>query len=399
MCKRRPLLVLLVAALLITQSGCWSSKEIEDLSLYTGLALDKGELTSTEQALEDEGGSYFKNNKITATIQIVPKKSVGGSSSTSFDSEKTPSYTNVSETGDSLLEIFRQYSIRLDRPIIGHHLKVIVISSQLLEQQRIQQLMDFALRDNDIRPSLFVFLNEGRAANAFVMKDKDEIPSFHIRDMLRNRFRTSKIMKAVKLSTLDALMHSKQSFVLQNIVEANGELEFSGGGIIKGNTGKWIGSLSQEDLSSIAWINGEVKGGTIKTYNQHHETITYEIKSAKSKITSKVSEDNKVSFHVSIESEGRLIENWDPEQRSTEVPAFKEREQFFKKRLTGMLEHLLQKMQSTYKVDVAGFGDRLRIEHPKVWKNYKDHWDDVFSHTPVTFDIKLSITDYGAFNK
>ncbi|MGN7759875.1 Ger(x)C family spore germination protein [Paenibacillus sp. 22594] len=398
MCKLRPLLVLLAVTLLITQSGCWSSKEIEDLSLYTGVALDTGEQPSTEQALEDEGGDYFKNNKLTATLQIVPKKSSGGASKSS-DSGNKPQYINVSETGDSVLEIFRQFSNRLDRPIIGHHLKVIIVSTQLVEQHKIEQLMDFMLRDNDIRPSCFIFLSTGRASDTFVLKDKEDVPSFHLREMVRNRFRTSKVMRAVNLSTLDALMHSKQSFVLQNIIEAKGDIELSGAGIIKGETGKWIGSLGQDDLRSINWIKGDVKGGTIKTYNNNHETITYEVKSAKSKITSKITGDNKVSFHVNIESDGRFIENWDPEQRSTKVDSLKEREEFFEKRLSSMLNHLMQQMQSTYKVEVAGFGERLSIEHPKVWKKLKDHWDETFSKVPVTFSIKFTITDYGSFNK
>ncbi|MNC82227.1 Spore germination protein B3 precursor [compost metagenome] len=57
----------------------------------------------------------------------------------------------------------------------------------------------------------------------------------------------------------------------------------------------------------------------------------------------------------------------------------------------------MQKMQSDYKVDVAGFGDRLAVEEPQEWKKLKDHWDETFSRTPVTFDIKLKITDFGSF--
>lgn len=42
MFRQRVIHLLLVFVILLTQSGCWSSKEIEDLSVYTGLALDKG---------------------------------------------------------------------------------------------------------------------------------------------------------------------------------------------------------------------------------------------------------------------------------------------------------------------------------------------------------------------
>lgn len=398
MCKIRPLLIMLAVTLLITQTGCWSSKEIEDLSVYTGLAMDKGEPTPEEQTFEEEGGGYFKNNKITATIEIVPKKSFGSASKTS-ESGNQPQYTNISETGDSLLEIFRQYTIRLDRPIIGHHLKVIIISSKLASENGLRQLMDFVLRDNDIRPSCLVFISKERAVDTLKSKYGDEVPSFHISDMIRNRFRSNKIMKPVNLSTIDALMHSKRSFVLQNILGGNGEVEFSGGGIIKGETGKWIGNLSQQDVESMGWIKGDVNGGVIKAYTQKHKSTTYEIKSVKSKIIPQIKNEGELSFHVDIQSEGRLIENWDPELNTTTVGSLKEREKLFEKRLNTMLTQFMQKMQSTYKVEVAGFGERLSIEEPKVWKKLKDHWDDAFSKVPVTFSIKLTITDYGSFNE
>ncbi|MNW60270.1 Spore germination protein B3 precursor [compost metagenome] len=61
-----------------------------------------------------------------------------------------------------------------------------------------------------------------------------------------------------------------------------------------------------------------------------------------------------------------------------------------------MLEKVIHVMQSTYHVDVAGFGERLSITHPKYWRKVRDQWDVVFSRTPVTLDVQFTITDYGA---
>ncbi|WP_379152524.1 Ger(x)C family spore germination protein [Paenibacillus sp. sgz5001063] len=397
MYKSRYLLTFLACVLLLTQAGCWSSKEIEDLSLYTAIALDTGKLSSAEQSLEEKGGGYYKQNTITVTVEIAPKKSNGSSGKSNKSSSDSPKYVNMSETGDSVLEILRQFATRLDRPLIGHHLKVFIISKELLQQQKIEDLMDFMLRDNDIRPSTLIYLSEGRAADTLVSKFADDIPAFHLKQMVGNRFRTSKIMKGVIISELDALMYAKQSFVLQNIAEADRDLEFSGGGIIKGDTGKWIGSLNQQDVESIAWIKGEVEGGTIKAYNQDHKPITYEIKSADSKVSVKLNKEQQPAFHVSIESEGRLIEKWGKGKVSTNKDYLENVQRIFEERLNSMIQSLMQKMQSEYKVEVAGFGNRLSIEKPQVWKKLKDHWDEAFCRIPVTFDVKMKITDYGSF--
>ncbi|MET3211583.1 UNVERIFIED_CONTAM: hypothetical protein ABIC26_004550 [Paenibacillus sp. PvR008] len=114
-------------------------------------------------------------------MQIVPKKTFGIAGKQGGG--QGPNYINIAGTGDSVLEIFRQFSLRLDRPIIGQHLKVIVVSTELAKQQTIQQLMDFVLRDNDIRPSCMVFLSKERAANTLVTKYKEEVPSFHLINM------------------------------------------------------------------------------------------------------------------------------------------------------------------------------------------------------------------------
>ncbi|GJM81093.1 hypothetical protein HMSSN139_35890 [Paenibacillus sp. HMSSN-139] len=282
--SRRILSLFLAAGLLTVQTGCWSSKEIEDLSMYIGLAMDTGEPTAVERELEKQGGDYPKRNLITATIQIVPMGNVSNNKQQGSQG-RGKEYLNTSETGDSLFEIMRQYSLRRERAVIGHHLKVIVVSTELARKQSIDKLMDFVLRDNDIRPSCIVLLSEGKARRTLEMAHPGETPAFKLRDMLRERFRTGKIMKEVNLTNLDERLGSKQSFLLQEVSVDGEETKFTGAGIIKGETGKWIGTLDQMDVESIAWIQGDVEGGAIKSYDWRNEPITYEIEDEKSQIT------------------------------------------------------------------------------------------------------------------
>lgn len=53
MFRQRVIRLLLVFVILLTQSGRWSSKEIEDLSVYTGLALDKGSRKESNGSLRN----------------------------------------------------------------------------------------------------------------------------------------------------------------------------------------------------------------------------------------------------------------------------------------------------------------------------------------------------------
>ncbi|ANS76533.1 spore gernimation protein GerC [Paenibacillus yonginensis] len=377
-------------------AGCWSSQEIEDLAIYPGMALDRGEPAPTEKEFEAKGGGYTKRDKVMVTVQIVPTKLIG-TQDKNKGAAKRP-YHNVSGSGDSVLEIFRQFSIRLDRPIIGHHLKVMIMSADLLRKQTIEQVTDFVLRDNDIRPSTAVYITEGLAKDALITTEPNDIPAFHIIGMQRSLQRTSKVLNVVSLSKLDALMHSKKSFILQNLVTGGGEIALSGASIIRGSTGHWIGSLDQEDTECLAWLTGKGHSGAIKTYDWDNEPLTYEVKSMKSKIRSYVDGDT-ISFKVFISTEGRLIETWNNSDTPSSNEFAEKAGQFVQERLAQMMQKLMHDLQSKYKVDGAGFGDRLAIEHPAVWKRVKEDWDETFSRSKVSFSYKLKITDFGSFTE
>ncbi|OAB41499.1 Ger(x)C family spore germination protein [Paenibacillus glacialis] len=378
-------------------TGCWGNREIEDLSVNVGLALDVGEESELEQELAKEGDSYPKKNLITATLQTVPVLK-GKSEKQSGSSKSSPMYLNTEETGDSIFQLYRQFSLRRYRPIIGHHLKVIVISSELSRKMDLNKLLKFISRDNDIRPSCLILISKEKASEALISSQSGDIPSFHLRSMVENQFRNNKILAPMILTKLDGIMNSGSSFILQNLVSAKGEVEFAGAGVIKGKINKWIGTLNEHEVEGLNWIRGEIEGGVIKTYDKSGEVLAYEIKSAKTKIKTKV-QGNDISFHVSIESDGRLIENWDTSQVPTDDKFLKEAEGYFEEELKEMLHKTIHKIQEVYHVDVGGFNNKLRIQHPKVWKKVKKEWDETFSQSDITYDVKLNITDYGSSTK
>ena len=100
-------------------TGCWSSKEVEELSLTAGIALDKGKDSTIEK--EDEEGGYPKRNLITATYQIV------SSQAQSKGNGQQKRYINVSETGDSIHQIVREFSLKRESTMFSPHLKTLLL--------------------------------------------------------------------------------------------------------------------------------------------------------------------------------------------------------------------------------------------------------------------------------
>ncbi|WHY57073.1 Ger(x)C family spore germination protein [Peribacillus simplex] len=389
----RPLFVSLSVLLLLFLTGCWSSHEIEEQSLGIGMAFDKGRKTFIEKELNEQGEGYLRKDLITSTYQLITPQVA--SSTTKQAGPQQKAYLNVSQTGDSILQMTRELALRNEQPLTANHMKVIVISESLAKSHGLEQLLDLNFRDNDFRPSCLLLISKGRASNTLETKTAGEIPAFRLVGIVENAYRTTRILPPMSLIKIESKIKSESSFLLQNVLSVNGQVKFAGAAVIDGKTHKMTGFLNEEELEGVTWITGKGKGGVVKSFDEETgQLIVYEIESMKSRIIPRVKGDN-ISFEVNIESVGRLSENWVVPGNAFKNEFLKKAEKLAEKEVNRLVRNVVEKMQREYQVDVAGFGNRLRIENPKVWKKVKKDWDQTFSETPINYNIQLTINDYG----
>ncbi|MMZ63910.1 Spore germination protein B3 precursor [compost metagenome] len=93
------------------------------------------------------------------------------------------------------------------------------------------------------------------------------------------------------------------------------------------------------------------------------------------------------------------MEDWIIPETEEKGAYLKELEKDFADIAEQQIEQVLHKLQHTYKVDVADFGEVLRIKEPKVWKQVKDNWDEIFSEATVTYKVKVKVTSRGSSTK
>lgn len=114
----------------------------------------------------------------------------------------------------------------------------------------------------------------------------------------------------------------------------------------------------------------------------------------KNRYTGKIILLDRISFHVDIETEGDLVENWNTKE--TLDTQFLERiETNTENEVKKIVGNVLKKIQHEYKADVAGFDESLRLEHPDLWKKVKNNWGDTFSKVAITYSVNATITHYG----
>lgn len=378
---------LLVPLTSIFLAGCWSSLPIEDRYLEAGIAFDKVQPQDQGTSVEQVG--YPQMPIIRRTVQyILPQ---AGATSNNSQGAK---FENKTVIGDSIMEMTRETYLT-NRSPAGFHLKTIIISSQLLQEVPLHDLLDFYLSDNDIRLSLQVYMTTGSASEILKGQVSGEVPAFLLKDLSSNRKRISRLVKPVTLANLIGPLKSESSFLLPNVILDKGTLKIKGAAVVKGKTEKYAGYLDESQVEGLQWIKGEVSGGIYKVKEPElQQQFAYEIKSVKSKIKAKVQGDQ-ISFHVDMRSQGRLSEVYASNIKKMNNVTLEQHAAIVEKEITALVEDTVAKLKKMH-VEVADLGKALRIQYPDVWDKVKKDWDDVFAKVPVTFSTKISIEDYGA---
>ncbi|WP_339315363.1 Ger(x)C family spore germination protein [Paenibacillus sp. FSL R10-2734] len=394
MCKNKYLIrnwtsKLLILSFFFFLSGCWDSKNITELSLVVGEAIDQGDEAPMERILNEKGGGYRKQNMITITWQIVIPK-IAASKSTSADQKP---YKNHSISGDMIHQFAREASLE-SKPLFNQHQKMFVFGEKLVRSMDLQTLLDQHFRDNEVRESGLVLVARGLAKDTLETKGS-EIPVDRLVQISKNQYRNTRILPPMTIQNIMGKISTRSSFLVQSVVASQGEVKFAGAAVFKGETNKLIGFLSEEELEGLTWLTGKSKGGVVKTLDEPDQPfIIYELESLKSRIRPNVA-GNKISFHVEIESVGRLTEDWRKKVNYFEDEFLQSAEKAAEEEVIRHVDMILKAMQKKYGVEVAGFGNQVRIHYPKVWQNVKHNWDEEFRKISVTYNVKLKINDYG----
>ncbi|WP_088042650.1 Ger(x)C family spore germination protein [Bacillus sp. EAC] len=377
--KRLYLIVILNIIALLLLSGCWSNKPIEDLNIIVGSALD-----------------IEPNREIKSTLQYVIPEAMESKNGVS-NSQKP--YINVAGKGISLEPSGWETTLSREGFIFGSHQKVVLISDELARERKLREITDLYYRDIDIRGSTLIFIAKGNAGQALETKEINVIPSLRIAE-IANESLTSEIVNKSSLIKIGGLMNSSSSFLLQLLESTKEGVRFTGAALFKGKTNKMIGTINTQEVEGINWITGQGKGGTVKAFKNKSDGPTYyQIEAMKSKIIPHIKGD-KLSFDVKIESEGRVAEYWNPHLR----PLFNEKnikkiEKNTENVIQSLVEDVTKRMQKEFKIDVAGFGNQLRIKYPRKWNKLKNNWDEKFTKASIKYDVDITIKDYGMIGK
>jgi spore germination protein len=373
--------IIFITSFLLLLTGCWDSQDIEQLNIHVGTALDKVSSTTSGK----------KQNQIKLTTQSIATKPAISQYQQSGKLQGQQ-YKNISGTGTSVIEIVHGFSQENEKPSYGQHLKVIVIGEELARTMNMETILDQYSRTYEIRDSCILLIAKGLAADT--LKMKKGVPAFTLIGIDKNQYKTAKLLPSLTIGKAINTMAAHENYIIQGVQAKNGKVNFNHAAIIKGGSNRLVGFINEKEIEGINWLTGKVKGGIVKGRDpKTNGLILYEISSVKSKITPHL-KGNYISFDVNIESIGRLNEDWIIAGNAFSNKFIKRAEIATAKEVKKQVSQTLNKLQKQYQVDVAGFGEQLRIHYPKEWKKIEKNWDQQFRDVPITYSVHVTIHDY-----
>ncbi|WP_157967399.1 MULTISPECIES: Ger(x)C family spore germination protein [Paraliobacillus] len=377
-------IIMIICLLVLT--GCWDRRELSDLGIVAGMAIDKDPIT----------GEYV------LTSQYIRP----AAESTQSPTPEEPNLV-VSTTGKSLAEVMRKSNKTIDRKSFFAHNKIIIISEELARDGLIP-IIDSFQRGKEVRGHVWFSIAKDIEAKELLQIKKNgisRVPANSLHGLFENAEHDA--VATNMLTYYKQVLEAGEDPVVGVLTREETEIkpfeqvELSGGAVFKED--KLVGFLNESDTRGYNWIREEGPmndRGTMSLPSllEEGKLATILLQQASSSITAKVGSDNQITFTIDVEQKARMTG-----QEATE--AIKTRKEITdylndlqvvaEKEIETEIREVIDKAQEEFQSDIFGFGDILHKQYPKVWKKEKDNWSDTFVDVAYTVNVKVNITSSG----
>lgn len=375
------LTTLILSALML--SGCWNSRELDNLSIVMGFGIDKSE----KEDMVD----------VTAQLAIIQSGDSGTGTSGSQKSQGD-SFWNIKGTGENLFSIMRDLTHQTSRKLYAPHNQVVIFGYDFAKEG-VRDYIDLLLRDHETRLTVYVLVARGKASDIFEVKPKlQSITSLAISELIETQGATSETPQVRLMDFFERLISETTAQIAPIIYTTqDGEeevLKVAGTAVFK--QGSLVGELDNTQTRGLLWVLGQVNSGAL-TVEAPGGSAELEIISAQSSVNIELNDDGSISANIKIIESGNIAgqkgsgDLSDPEN----VLILKQNAQY----MIGNEVMLCVEKAKELDADVFGFGEMVYKKYPAEWKNLKDNWDELFKTIKVTVEVDASIRGSGRIIK
>lgn len=362
------IIVFIIIALMIVPllSGCWDYKEINELAIVSGMAVDRNR----------DNGNFI------ITAEIVSAQQ-GGFSAEIYESQ-----------GKTIFESIRNIILKTGKKLYWSHAKVGIISEDIA-REGIVSVLDWIERDPEVRSNMRLFISrEERASEVFYSYAPiEDNVSFQLEKIIESSENIKKVPDTDTWEFINDLSSDGISAVLPVVYlvkHKNKTLpQVNDTAVFKGD--KLVGYLNGIESQAFLLVKSEVKGGIIPVENiaGGEDDVSLEIAGSKSEVKP-VYKSGKLKFKIGVEidtSIGEIEGDMNVIEGEGQIELKEQAEDYIRKNIEGVIEKLQKEFQS----DIFGFGKIVNKKLPGYWRRVSENWEEEFSGLDTEVDVNINI--------
>ncbi|SDI02338.1 Ger(x)C family spore germination protein [Alteribacillus bidgolensis] len=391
-CKEMFILFFIGSIMVIVLSGCWSSQELNEMSIVSSLGLDKQE------------------DKYRVTVQVI---NPGEIAEKEGGEEARTSITTYQGVGSTLFEAVRRLTTKVPKKIYAAHLRTVVIGEELAKKDGINKVLEFLIRDHEFRTDFYFLIAKNTTAKSIldILTPMEKIPAqkmFFSLETSHEHFSSTVTVTIDQLIT--DLVTKKKNPVITGVqisgdpeagtsktnaesIPALTQFEFSEVAAFKKD--KLIGWLNERESQGYNFIMDDIVNPTIDTScpNAEKEKIALELTRSSTELKGNV-HNNQPRIEINVQAEGNLGEvmcgiDVKKENMLNQI------EKLAEEKIKSLMQSSIQTAQNDFRSDIFGFGEVIHREDPKAWKLLQKNWEQEFSDLPVDVKVTFNIRKTG----
>jgi spore germination protein KC len=362
-----------------TLSGCWSSRELNNLSIAVGIGIDKAEVP----------------DDVLLTAQIVnPAEIKKGKNSPGGEST---AYWNLHAASRTIFDAFRKSLHEISNRLYLSHTQVIIFG-KAAAAEGVRKYLDFFLRSHETRPTILILVSDHTATEVLDVKPHmEKLPAIKLAKLVKSQDFTGQAME-VTLQDFTTRLLSKTASPVAPLVTLTGEgknklLHVENMAVFKKD--KLVGALNSTETRGLLWVIGKVKSGVIAVDFSDGKT-TLEITKAQSNILPEIN-NGKVHITIKVKVAATVAVQTSPDNVAT-VPAIALLEERQREIIRSEILSALKKAREL-NTDIFAFGEIVHEKYGTEWKQIEENWDAIFPDLDVQIEIDSKIMATGLIAK
>jgi len=368
------LIIIFICSSILT--SCWDQVEIDDRLFITNMGFDK----PTEEEAQDPLNRY----KITVGFR---NQSGGMGTDPEVGNVTLSTVTTDMYTAERLL------ATRTNKSLFFGHLKVMLIGEEVARDELLfREVLDAVERNPIMSRKVSIGIVEGPASDALELEPKLEgNVGMFLADIFRRKDRTQKA-PLIDLGEALITLHENGSALIPRIIPSSEEIKVAGAAVIKDY--KMVGWLSATESNDITIANGQIQFITFAVPHMD-QVVPLTITDGESSYEY-VETENERKMIINIEMEGDVEMFYLNAKEDILDPTFLTVIQdHASKIIKESMEGTVKKLQSEFNVDVLGFDRYLEKYKPRVWREIKGDWNEIFPTLTVEVNVETKLRRVG----